>query len=374
MIAETLKFLSNGIARAAVLPTLSPTVAALAVAFAVATIAVVDYVTGIHISLLFFYLLPVAFAVAWLGKRIAVVVAIASIFIRVTGDWIGYGAQTLPQWYFWNALTSLVVFLIIIWMFDAFLSLQRQLEQRVKDRTAALIESSRVRRQLEDELLAVATRERNAIGHELHDEICQHLVGTALAAQVLVKQLSDEENRLASQAIAIVGLVEEGANKARKLAHGLLLTEVEPASLEQKLLDLADDTRQMGAADGIVCEFTQAGDTSISDPGLATQLLRIAQEALRNALKHAHAKHIKICWWGEETAISLMVIDDGRGIDHAATNPAAMGLRVMANRAAFIGATFVIRDGIDGGTEVLCRLPRTHGSQIRTELGLPAST
>ncbi|MCA2998718.1 MAG: hypothetical protein ING75_08970 [Rhodocyclaceae bacterium] len=357
-----MKSLSDKIARATLSPTLSPTAAAFTVALAVATIAVVDYATGIHISLLFFYLLPVAFSVAWLGKRMAVIVAIAIILIRVTGDWIGYGEQMLPHWYFWNALTSLVVFLIVIWMLDAFLSLQRQLEQRVKDRTAALIESGRVRRQLEDELLAVATRERNAIGHELHDEICQHLVGTALAAQVLVKKLAEEKNPLAPKASAIVSLVEEGANKARQLAHGLLLTEVEPSSLEQKLSDLADDTRQLGATDGIICVFKQSGDTFIHDPGIATQILRIAQEALRNASKHARATNIEICLSGDETAITLTVTDDGCGVDTAVANPSGMGLRVMANRAAFIGATFVIKNRNDGGTEILCRLPKPHGA------------
>ena len=336
----------------------------LAIIASISLIAAGDYLTGIHISLLFFYLLPIALAVAWRGWRSAILVACVIVIVRVTGDWIGSNKEWLPDWYFWNALTSLVVFFSAIWLLDAFLSLQRMLEKRVIDRTAALIESARVRRRLEEELLAVATRERSALGHELHDEICQHLVGTALAAQVLVRRLGEQNSEWVAEARAVVSLVEEGAEKTRKLAHGLLLTEVEPATLEQKLIDLADDTRQHGDASGISCHFFTVGDIQIVDSGVATQLLRITQEALRNALKHSRATRIDIQLTGDDNSIALSVRDNGRGISRPPTASAGMGLRVMANRAAFIGATFSVLAQAEGGTEMLCRLPRYDSASL----------
>ena len=329
-----------------------------------------DYATGIHVSLMLFYFIPIILAAAWLGWRAAVVVAVGSVILRVVGDFAANGGDTLPNWNIWNALTALPVFLILIWILDAFFSLNRQLEQRVKDRTAALIDAAKTRRDLEKELLAVGSRERNLIGHELHDEICQHLVGTALAAQVLAQRLTEKNSALAVNADTIVDLLEAGADKTRKLAHGLLLTEIEPEKLGEKLSEISDQAT--GA--GILCRFNQEGDTLVRDAGTATHLFRIAHEALRNALKHATPRHVDISLVGSASAIDLIVQDDGTGIatdlmgqpsDNVKSRE-GMGLRIMSNRAAFIGATLSIY-GADGyhsnnGTTIICRLPRAQAA------------
>jgi len=325
-------------------------------------IGISDYITGIQVSLLLFYFIPVILAVAWLGWRAAVMVAISSVVLRMIGDFVANEGDTLPTWNLWNALTALPVFLILIWVLDAFFSLNRQLEQRVKDRTAALVDAARTRRQLEEELLAVGSRERNVIGHELHDEICQHLVGTALAAQVLALRLNEKNSSLAANAETIVALLEEGAEKTRKLAHGLLLSEIEPEKLGEKLAEIADQAN--GA--GVVCRFIQEGDTLVCDAGTAAHLFRIAHEALRNALKHATPHHIDISLLGSTSAIALIVEDDGNGItdDSLATNGknVGMGLRIMSNRAAVIGASLTIsnarENGARSGTTIICKLPR----------------
>ncbi len=325
-------------------------------------IGISDYVTGIQVSLLLFYCIPVILAVVWLGWRAAVMVAVGSVVLRMIGDFVANDGDILPTWNLWNALTALPVFLILIWILDAFFSLNRQLEQRVKDRTVALVDAERTRRQLEAELLAVGSRERNVIGHELHDEICQHLVGTALAAQVLAQRLNEKNSSLAASAETIVALLEEGADKTRKLAHGLLLSEIEPEKLGEKLAEIADQAT--GA--GVLCRFVQEGDTLVGDAGTAAHLFRIAHEALRNALKHAAPRRINISLLGSATAIDLIVEDDGVGMaanaqSNAGKN-AGMGLRVMANRAALIGASLIVSPASEyhmgSGTAVLCRLPR----------------
>ncbi len=203
---------------------------------AMIAIGLSDYMTDIHVSLLLFYFVPVVLAVAWLGWRVAVVVAFSNVIIRLIGDFVANGDNTMPIWNLWNAVSALPVFLILIWILHAFFSLNRQLDQRVKDRTAALVDAAKIRHQLEKELLAVGLRERNLIGHELHDEICQHLVATALAAQVLAQLLNEKNSTLVANAETIVGLLEEGADKTRKLAHGLLLSEIEPEKIGRKII------------------------------------------------------------------------------------------------------------------------------------------
>ena len=322
-----------------------------------------DYATGIHVSLVLFYFIPITLAVIRFGWRSAVVVAIACVLLRVIGDLVANEGNELPSWYLWNALTTMTVFLLLIWILDAFVSLHRQLEQRVQDRTAALVEAARTRRQLEEELLAVGSRERNLIGHELHDEICQHLVGTAMAAQVLAQCLAKNDSALAADAETIVGLLEEGADKTRKLAHGLLLSEISPEKLSEKLSEIADQAN----GSGIVCRLRHEGNTRVSDADTAAHLFRIAHEATRNALKHAAPRHIDISLVGTDSAIVLMVVDDGVGMLtdplNANRENAGMGMRIMSNRAAFIGAQLIVTPAAAGGTQIICHLPRSQDAR-----------
>lgn len=339
-------------------PTQSKVSACTIILCAIFIIGLSDYATGIHVSLLLFYFIPIILAVVWLGAPAAAVVAITCILLRAMGDVAANNGNELPTWYLWNALTALTVFMILIWILNAFISLHRQLEQRVKDRTAALVEAARTRRQLEEELLAVGSRERNLIGHELHDEICQHLVGTALAAQVLAQCLNEKNSELAADAETIVGLLEEGADKTRQLARGLLLSEIDPEKLCDKLSEIADQTN----GSGIQCHFKHTGNTLVRDAGTAAHLFRIAHEAIRNALKHAAPHRIDISLLGNEMGIDLIIEDDGVGILHnqflKSQETSGMGLKIMANRAAFIGATLSLIPAANQGTKIICHLPR----------------
>ncbi len=330
-----------------------------------------DYFTGIHLSLILFYFVPVTLAVVWLGWRAAAGVALGCALLRVVGDIAANESVDLPAWILWNGLSALFVFFILIWILESFVSLHRLLEKRIIERTAALVRAEEMRRQLEAELLEVGLRERNMIGHELHDEICQQLVGTALAAQVLFQRLTEKNNTLAADAEAIVRLLEEGADKTRQLAKGLLLSEIDPDALGEKLAEIADQASSMSIDSGIECQFRQVGETLVHDAGAAAHLFRIAHEALRNALKHASPRRVEISLVGSESVIELTVEDDGIGMDAAANllippqqarlKSSGVGLRIMSNRAFLIGATLLIEPSISGGTKVICRLPRTLG-------------
>ncbi len=320
----------------------------------VLAIGIVDYATGIEISLFVFYLVPVTLAVAWLGWRPAVAVALMSIATRVVGDYLAVGERALPMWSVWNAAAAIAVDLVVIWIFGAFLSLHRELERRVAERTASLREAAETRRRLEHELLLIGSRERNAIGHELHDDICQQLVGTAMAAKVLALRLAEQDSTLASAADSIVGWLQDDVRKTRQLARGLLLASIPPEQLGEKLAELA----VTGSGSGVPCRFREEGDTRVSDAGTAAQLFRIAQEAVRNALRHANCERVDIALVGEADVIRLQVDDDGCGIAQPAELAPGMGLRVMSSRAAYVGGTLSILPGPARGTRVLCVLPR----------------
>ena len=333
-------------------PPLAKPQALLFVAAMVLSIGIADFVSGIRVSLVVFYFVPIVLAVAWFEWKVAVGIAICCVCVRVLGDFASNHEDRLPLWVWWNTASSLLVFLFVVWIFSSLLGLYRQLEHRVAERTAELVEAVNCRRRLEHELLTVSLNERNSMGQELHDDICQHLVGTTLAAKVLAGRLVKQENLLAEEAQAIIALIEEGTAKTRQLARGLLLSSIPPDQLPEKLNELADQ----GSRSGVPCRFRQAGDVLVADADIAAQLYRIAQEAMRNAIRHAGAKHVDISLVGEPQAIRLMVEDDGRGFPEAEPG-SGMGLPIMSHRAAYIGATLSFVPTAGRGTRLVCRLP-----------------
>jgi signal transduction histidine kinase len=81
-------------------------------------------------------------------------------------------------------------------------------------------------------------------------------------------------------------------------------------------------------------------------------LYRIAQEALNNAARHAHASQITVHLRGEPDLVEVLVRDDGRGFDPARVADGHLGLGIMRERAASVGATMTIDSQTGQGTRV----------------------
>lgn len=311
-----------------------------------------DYATGPRMSLVLFYLVPIALAVAWLNWQVGALFAALSIILRVAGD-LAWGPYQYPQTAYWNRCMDLLVYLVVIWVVDALISLQREQEQRVSERTQALQDSLAVRQKLERDLLEIGSRERNVIGHELHDDLCQQLVGTALATKVLGEQLAASDAAAARQAQTIVGYMEDSIAKTRELARGLILGSIEPEALSGELADLA----AQGSASGVPCRFKQEGNPVVATAGAAAQLFRIAQEAMRNALRHGQPTQVNIILSGSPEATFLTIEDNGSGLPAPERRGGGMGLQIMAHRAAYIGGLLSVVPAPGEGTRVICHLP-----------------
>jgi signal transduction histidine kinase len=86
------------------------------------------------------------------------------------------------------------------------------------------------------------------------------------------------------------------------------------------------------------CELFCPAPVEVRDHTVAVQLYRIAQEAVNNALKHAHCSRIDITLRQDDDTIRLSIVDDGSGLQLAPDRPPGMGLRIMRHRAHLIGA------------------------------------
>jgi PAS domain S-box-containing protein len=209
-------------------------------------------------------------------------------------------------------------------------------------------------KRLEREVLEVATLEQQRIGQELHDGVGQELAGLTMVADALAQQLKDlpPQAELAGKVVAGLQRLQK---QSRALARGLVPVDVDPDGLHIALADLAARTREQS---GVDCTFQSIGQPDIPDGITATHLLRIAQEAVLNALRHGRAKNIQIALQAQGNTLSLTIRDDGIGFPGRPNHGRGLGIRIMRNRAAVIGGTFIIAPVDGDGTLVSCMLTK----------------
>jgi signal transduction histidine kinase len=215
------------------------------------------------------------------------------------------------------------------------------------------------RRMLEKRIAEASEREQRRIGQDLHDGVCQHLVGVAFAAGNLQNSL--ESRALDADAAAagtIASLINDAISEARNLAHGLY-----PAGLEEgieiALRTLASTTHERT---GIVCTARITEGTAGVDPVSAVHLYRIAQECVSNACRHGEAETITISLEHQSGHLNLVVADDGKGMDTSSTANRGIGLNLMRHRASLMGGGLEIVSHAGQGTRIICNLPAAGGT------------
>jgi signal transduction histidine kinase len=324
------------------------------IASLVAVIGWLDYLSGIRISLVLFYLIPVVLSVAWLGWRAGYATAVTSVVVRVVGD-LAAGGYDHPLRASWNRLIDLFMYFVVVWTMHALISLLREVDERVRRRTAALQQAIAERNQLQTELFEISRRERSDIGHDLHDGLGQHLTATSIAVNLLANDLAAGGHAAANDARTIVKMLQAAIGTTRKIARGLLLAAVEPAELLPELDELA---AAFSREYPIACRFVHRGVAKdCLSVAVASHIFYIAQEAARNAARHAHAAEVDISLFSDKRILELAVIDNGRGLPPADARRSGIGLRIMAHRTELIGGEFTLGPGPDGGTAVRCRVP-----------------
>jgi signal transduction histidine kinase len=258
---------------------------------------------------------------------------------------------THPVTPYWNALMRIGTFLIAVGLVSATRSLNAHLEERVNERTAALEAQIAETQQLEKTILEISDRERASIGQDLHDGLCQQLVGAAFGANLLLEKLATDPGSCGNDAERIADLIDDSITQARNLARGLYPVRLETEGLEMAVRELAAN---LGQRFGIPCHVECPEPLSRLAEGAGIHLYRIIQEAVTNAAKHAGAKEIVIHLIQNDGGLHASVTDDGVGIDHAGHNPLGMGLNIMEYRARMIGADFEIKDNAPCGTRLSC--------------------
>jgi signal transduction histidine kinase len=203
---------------------------------------------------------------------------------------------------------------------------------------------------------AAVLAERNRIGQEIHDGLAQAFTGILM--QLGATEEMNMEAPLELVLTRIRDIAREGLQEARRSVLALKPGEEQrPGGLELALRQLAE---RSNVADRLVCYFNGGATPTGLAPEHEHELLRIAQEALSNAVRHAHPRTICIALTREDQALQLSITDDGRGMEDVpeACAQQGFGMTNMRKRAQAIGGEWRIESTIDKGTRVSVRIPR----------------
>jgi len=237
-----------------------------------------------------------------------------------------------------------------------------ELELRVQQRTTEL-ETANVklqaaiteRERLEHELLEITEKERRRIGLDLHDDLGQKLSGIALMTKGLELKLAKLGAQETHEAARIHTLVQQAMNHASDLAHDLATLDLKENDLPAALERLAAHAAELFQ---ISCRFKAQGEIPSLEINTVTQLYKIAQEAVTNAIKHGKTKRVTLHLDGQPSQIVLSVQNNGLPFpDLHSHSRTGMGLRIMHYRANLIGASLTIKAAGHSGTLLTCSIP-----------------
>ena len=197
--------------------------------------------------------------------------------------------------------------------------------------------------------------ERQRMAEDIHDGPAQVLTNAIFQVEYLGRMLDAEDRTAQSELAFLRDMLREGLDEVRAF-----ITDLRPPSADVGLVNaIGDRAKQFEERHGIEVEVSVAGiDERLSQPARAS-VLRIAQEALQNARKHAAASRITIGLEGD----TLVIADNGRGFDLMRVASGAsrnFGLQFMRERAELMGAHLQIESRQGEGTRILLRLPQAH--------------
>jgi signal transduction histidine kinase len=210
-----------------------------------------------------------------------------------------------------------------------------------------------------DEVRSLATlEERQRLAREIHDGVAQEVASLGYSVDELLASATSDQQRARLNALRgeITRVVSE-------LRHSIfdLRAEISPtAGLGSAL---SEHVREVGARSGITVHLTLDEAPTRLRTEVETELFRIAQEAITNARKHSGGRNLWVDCSIRPPTAEITVRDDGLGLGDS--RPDSYGVRIMHERAARIGASLEILDGVGGrsGTTVRVMLGELHAVQ-----------
>lgn len=199
-------------------------------------------------------------------------------------------------------------------------------------------------------LLEIQERERQLVSYEIHDGLAQYLAGALMHLQACQHACPPTA---AGEFDASLRLLQSAAEEARRLIGGLRPPALDELGIVAAVESLVDDAR--GEIRDASFSHSLPGDRL--PPQLETSVFRIVQEAISNARKHAHARHLQIDLSRSAGRVRILVTDDGCGFDPTRVPEERFGLEGIRQRSRLLGGEPRITSAPGAGTTIEVTLP-----------------
>ncbi len=297
-------------------------------------IGVIDYLLGYELSIAVIYVIPVAVVCWGISKNVGILVSVISAATMYLADELARPAYIPPLYPVWKGSASLCFLLLVAWLVAGH---KEEVERREglmgQLREAAIVE------------------ERNRMASEIHDTLAQGFTGVSVQLEAAedVLNVSPEEAR--GHIARARKLARESLAEARRSVWALRAPELDAEGL---VAAVGQFIGRISAGTSITVEPSVRGTPQPLPSQVEMDLLRICQEAMVNALRHADPSKIQIQLIYEPSKVELRVLDNGQGFDpRAPKNTHGFGLTNMRERAQRLGGQFTVESEPGRGTRII---------------------
>jgi signal transduction histidine kinase len=226
--------------------------------------------------------------------------------------------------------------------------LTRELERRVQARTRE------VERLAADSRYAAVVRERLRFARDLHDTLAHSMMEMLVEVRTLRMLHAHDPQRLAAELERAEEVAREGLKEARDAVSHMRLNAVRDLGLGAAL---SSATVRFAERTGLEVSYRADPQAASFADERAETVFRIAEEALRNIDRHAHAAHVEVALLqGGDGEVELVIADDGVGFDPDSNYPGHFGVTGIREHAQLIGARLELRSSPGAGTRLCLRL------------------
>jgi len=245
-----------------------------------------------------------------------------------------------------------------------------QLERRVHERTKELYFEMSARKEAEVRVAAIV-EERKRIAQELHDTLLQGFTGIGLKLEALASALPESLSPTKEQLEAILEKSDEYMTETRRSVWKLRSPSLEKHGDFPTALMRVSERAIEGS--GARLNFSVDGSLRNTDQEVESNLLRICEEAVANAVKHAHPTEVEVKLQCAPSELQLRIRDNGCGFNPTGRDGAKtghFGLVGIRERAKSVAGNLSLKSQPGQGTEIVVRLPCLNGSLKRSAVDM----